>query len=31
LGTCEADLDGDNVVGVSDILTILSGFGQPCL
>jgi len=27
---CTADLDGDGVVGVGDILTILSGFGDPC-
>ena len=30
-GICVADLDGDGIVGVTDILNMLSGFGQPCL
>ena len=27
---CAADLDGDSLVGVNDVLIILSGFGQVC-
>ena len=28
--TCAEDVDGDGLVGVSDILLVLSTFGQPC-
>jgi hypothetical protein len=28
--SCPADVDGDGLVGVNDVLLILSGFGQTC-
>ncbi|MGB0462897.1 MAG: hypothetical protein ACPGOX_07680, partial [Flavobacteriales bacterium] len=28
--TCPEDVDGDDLVGVSDILLVLSGFGSTC-
>jgi len=27
---CSSDVDGDGIVGVNDILTVLSQFGNPC-
>ena len=30
LVTCEEDIDGDGLVGVSDVLALLSEFGTVC-